>query len=108
MEKTSFPEKSASVGRGKTPAGKESKNAEKIISMLLAAVIAVTGLTIPAGAAANEREILWGYDLYDLLGLVRSNSVLLDVTNKNVMEGQRLNRMKAWEALPFSRPISLR
>lgn len=72
--------------------------------MLLAAVMTVTGLTVPAGAASNEREILWGYDLYDLLGLVRSNSVLLDVTNKNVMEGQRLNRMKASGSLTFFAP----
>lgn len=68
---------------------------KKLVSMLLAAVIAVTGLTVSASAAANEYEILWGYDLYDLLGLVRSNSTYFDVTNKNVLEGQRLDRMKA-------------
>lgn len=68
---------------------------KKLISMFLAAVIAVTGLTVSASAAVNEREILWGYDLYDMLGLVRSNSTYLDVTNKNVLEGQRLDRMKA-------------
>lgn len=69
--------------------------AKKLISMFLAAIIAVTALTSTASAAVNEREILWGYDLYDLLGLVRSNATSLDVTNKNVLEGQRLDRMKA-------------
>lgn len=68
---------------------------KKLISLFLAAVIAATALTSTASAAVNEREILWGYDLYDLLGLVRSNSTQLDVTNKNVLEEQRLDRMKA-------------
>lgn len=68
---------------------------KKLISVFLAAVITVTGLTVSASAAANEYEILWGYDLYDLLGLVRSNSTYFDVTNKNDLNGQRLNKMKA-------------
>lgn len=68
---------------------------KKLISMFLAAVIAATTLTATANAAVNEREILREYDFYDLLGLMRSNAINLDVTNKNILEGQTLNKMKA-------------
>lgn len=66
---------------------------KKLISMFLAAVIAVTGLTVSAGAYSIEYDIFLNYNRYDLLGLVRSSASSLDVTNKNVMEDQTLNRV---------------
>lgn len=68
---------------------------KKLVSLFLAAVIAVTGLTVSASAVVGEYETYWGYDLYDLLGLVRANSTQLDVTRKNFLEGQSMSKMKA-------------
>lgn len=70
---------------------------KKLISVFLAAVFAVTGLTVSASAAANEREKLWGSDLYDMLDLERSIATYLDVTNKNVLEQQLLAKITASE-----------
>lgn len=77
---------------------------KKLISVFLAAVFAVTGLTVSAGAEYVNYEYLWGNDLYDMLGLIRSNAEFLDVTNKNVMEDQYLNRMKASGSLTVFSP----
>lgn len=66
---------------------------KKLVAMFLAAVIAVTGLTVSASAYTIEYEIFLTYNRYDLLGLVRSSAVSLDVTNKNVMEDQTLSRV---------------
>ncbi len=77
---------------------------KKLISVFLAAVIAVTGLTVSASAYNIEWEIFMTYKAYELLGLVRANSTDLDVTNHNVLEDQVFNRIKASGSLTVFAP----
>ncbi|MGN0578903.1 MAG: hypothetical protein ACI4J4_09810 [Ruminiclostridium sp.] len=69
---------------------------KKLISILLAAIIAVSGFAMTASAASNEsyiREICSYDDIYDLLGLARSGATQLELSNKIVLENQVFNRM---------------
>lgn len=67
---------------------------KKLISILLAAIIAVSGFAMTASAARDYvYEICQYDDIYDLLGLARAGSTQLELSNKVVLENQIFNRM---------------
>lgn len=61
---------------------------KKLISVFLAAVTAITALTIPASAA--EKKNIWGSSVYEQFDKLQFGAVELDVTKKNVFENKEM------------------
>lgn len=66
---------------------------KKLISIILAAVIAVTGFSLSAGASSSFASICQSDYIYDLIDAATAGSVEVDLTNKTTFEKQTFDRI---------------